>query len=371
MLKPHQTPTFNPVQPPKERRGFTCLIWLIILTIGLLSSSLVVIGAAYVGWSSGLATAQAEDAATVEAAVRRQCELIPRNLEEGNFDLAARRLRDLQLQTPAPACLHALLPLATALAPTATADRQTNQRAPTDLPTRSAPVAEATSTATAAPAVRDAGVGIAYDLDALLAEAQNEFSAGDYAAAIDTLDAIISIDENYQSDLVRRLFLGALTSQAQALYRSGRLSEAIVLTGRAETLGDIESLQYERFIALLYLDAQRLKVTNPAEAVRLFNRIIYEQGLSNYMNGDVIAEMQEALRNYGDAFSFQGEPCRARTQYEAALNLHPSFSRVSRGELTSKLQEAAQACGDQPQLPTTGDIGPVGTVHAPVGERPP
>ena len=217
------------------------------MTIGLLSSSLVVIGAAYVGWTSGVATAGANDAATAEAAVQRQCELIPRNLEEGNFDLAVRRLRDLQIQTPAPACLHALLSLATALAPTATAREETLRPSPTALPTRSAPAAEPAWTATATATDTDAGGSFEYDLDALLAEAQNDFSAGDFAAAIDTLDAIISIDEEYQSDLVRRLFLGALRSQAQALFRSGRLSEAIVLTGRAETLGDIESLQYERF----------------------------------------------------------------------------------------------------------------------------
>ena len=373
LLKRQPSPANNPVQPPRERRGATCLFWLIILTIGLLSSSLVVVGAAYVGWTSGVATAGANEAATAEAAVQRQCELIPRNLEEGSFDLAVRRLRDLQLQTPAPACLHALLSLATALAPTATSGRPTYQPAPTALPTRSAPIAQPARSATIAPTARvaDAGASIAYDLEALLAEARSEYSAGNFAAAIDTLDAIISIDEDYQSDLVRRLFLGALTSQAQALFRSGRLSEAIVLTGRAETLGDIESLQYERFIALLYLDAQRLKVTNPAEAVRLFNRIVYEQGLANYMNGDVIAEMQEALRNYGDAFGYQGEPCRARTQYEAALNLHPSYSRVSRGELNSKLQEAAQACPEQPQLATSSDVSPTGAARAPIGERSP
>ena len=89
------------------------------------------------------------------------------------------------------------------------------------------------------------------------------------------------------------------------------------------------------------------------------------------MNGDVIAEMQEALRNYGDAFSYQGEPCRARTQYEAALNLHPSYSRVSRGELNSKSQEAAQACPDQPQLLTTSNEDLAATTRAPIGERSP
>ena len=224
---------------------------------------------------------------------------------------------------------------------------------------------------TAAPVIdvvaNDAGV--VYDLHALLAEARNELSQQNYLDAIDTLDAIISVDEDFQSELVRRLFLEALKFQAQALFRSGKLSQAIVLTGRAETLGSIESLQYERFIALLYLDGQRLKVTNPAEAVRLFNRIVYEQGLANYMNGDVIAEMQEALRNYADAFAFQGEPCRARDQYDAALDLHPTRGLISRGDLTNKRQEAAQACGDQPLSLTTADTNAAVGTPLPIGVR--
>lgn len=343
------------------------------MTVGLLLSTVAVIGASYVGWTSGLATAQANSTGTVEAAVQRQCALIPRDLGEGSFTLAARRLRDLQQRTPAPDCLYELLQLATAMAPTASKINLPTQPSPTALPSTAA---EAITTPTSAPTstIANDHDRFEYDLDALLAEARNELSQRDFPAAIDTLDAIISIDEHFQSELVGSLFLEALKAQAQALFRSGNLSEAIVLTGRAEAHGDIETLQYERFIALLYLDGQSQKATNPAEAVRLFNRIVYEQGLSAYMNGDVIAELQEALKNYGDAFAFQGDYCQAQAQYEAALDLHPARSHISRGELTSKRQQAAQACGDQPLSLTTdassasGTPQPIGVRQAPVGQ---
>lgn len=370
-MKSHQAQTSNYAQPPNKRRGLGCLIWGIPLLVGLCLSAFVVLGAIYVGWSSGVATAQANSTGTAEAALQRQCERVPLDLATGNLGLAETRLKALASETPAPSCLHALIIMATAMAPTATTFALPIRPSPTALPTFAATSTIRATIPTSAPVTDIVGnnAGVVYDLDALLAEARNELSQQNYLDAIDTLDAIISVDEDFQSELVRRLFLEALKFQAQALFRSGKLSQAIVLTGRAETLGSIESLQYERFIALLYLDGQRLKVTNPAEAVRLFNRIVYEQGLANYMNGDVIAEMQEALRNYAVAFAYQGEPCRARDQYDAALGLHPTRGLISRGELTNKRQEAAHACGDQPLSLTTADTDAAVGTPLPIGVR--
>ena len=117
---------------------------------------------------------------------------------------------------------------------------------------------------------------------------------------------------------------------------------------RAENYGDIGELGYERFIAQLYLDAQRLKTINPAESVRLLNRIVYEQGLSGYLNGLVIADLQEAYRNYGDALSGQGDHCAAEGQYTAALDLRPALSKMSLGALAAQRDSAAQACSGAP-----------------------
>ena len=150
------------------------------------------------------------------------------------------------------------------------------------------------------------------------------------------------------------LALRALSAQALLLYRSGKLSEAIVLTDRAEVYGDIGELNYERYVAEQYLTGQRYKTTNPALAVLRFNEIYYQHN-SNYMNGQVVGELQDALRYYGDALAFQGDACQARDQYAAALELYPTYSQVSRGELTTRQQQAALDCGAQP--PTLGQNG--------------
>ena len=146
-----------------------------------------------------------------------------------------------------------------------------------------------------------------YDLDALLDEAQIDTGRQNYRRAIDTLDAIIAIDGEFQSERVNSMYFEALTAQAQTLYRTGKLSEAIVVTGRAEAHGDIGQLNYERSIARSYLDGQRLKVINPGESVRLFSNIVYTFEHGDYMNGQILAELQEAHYNYGDAFAFQGD----------------------------------------------------------------
>jgi hypothetical protein len=100
------------------------------------------------------------------------------------------------------------------------------------------------------------------------------------------------------------------------------------------------------------LDAQRLKITNPSQSVYLFSRIAYEQGLTNYLNGQVMTELQEAYTNYADFLSDTGDYCGARDQYTAALQLQPTVTNISRGDVTAKRDSAASAC--------TGGVVPTG-----------
>ena len=208
-----------------------------------------------------------------------------------------------------------------------------------------------------------------YDLDALLAEARDDLGLGSYTAAIDTLDAIISLDDEFQRELVRKLILDALTAQALTLYRRFDLAEAIVLTDRAEAYGNIDDLQFERAIALLYLDGVRYKLSNPGLAVRSFSDIVYTYSNPNYKNGAVMGELQEALGNYADALALQGDHCLAQEQYAAALSLQPPITRVNRGQLQAKRDQAALACQEAVQAGTgIAPIEPAGT-PATVGVR--
>ena len=329
-----------------------------MLCLGL--AALVVIGAAYAGWKSGAGIARENATSTAAADVVQQCDRLRLDVERGNSQLSQARIEYLQLQTPAPPCLNDLLPAATALSrqsiPSAAIEPTSTWRAIAT--SADSPVIRATYVATVSSAIE-------YDLDALLSEAQRDIGLQDYRSAIDTLDAIIGIDVNYQRDHVSSLFFAALTAQAEILFRTGKLSEAIVMTARAESLGDVGGLNYERHVAETYLKGLRLKVANPGESVRLFNIVVYQLGHGDYGNGQVLTELQEALRNYGDAYAIQGDLCLARDQYEAALNLNPTRSNILRGTVTAKRDNALAACPIAP----TNQAGPAAasTSEQPVG----
>ena len=349
MQAPGDSGTPNPhfPQPPqrpgyrksRQKRGPGCLIWGLLGILCIFLALAMVAGAAVIGWNAGLDIARSQATQTIAADLQQQCAHTASDIASGRSALVRTRLEYLQTRQPDLPCLNALIPRATALhqQPLPTA-------APPPQPAATFP-APAMPTAAPAPAQVITG-GAAYDLPALLAEAQADLNRADYQAAIDTLDALTGIDANFQPDLVSSLHFQALTSQATLLFRNGKLSEGILMTRRAEAFGDIRGLDlsYERLIAGLYLNAQRYKMTQPGEAVRLFSRIVYENGLEHYQGGQVIAELQEAHSNYGDALMGQGDPCAAKDQYVAALNLRPTEGSISLASLSTLRNSADEAC---------------------------
>ncbi|MDE2747613.1 MAG: hypothetical protein OXI34_01480 [Chloroflexota bacterium] len=368
-MKSQGAPIVNYAKPRRGRRGLACLFWGAFALVCLLAAGAVVLGAVYAGWNTGLATARAQASITAEAYAREQCERIPLDLAAGGLQLAQKRFDELLKQERPPPCLFNL-------APTATAAFLLSAASPSPPPaTPLPPTATALSpTATPRPVSRsEPPRGSDYDLNALLEEARIAQSLGDYTAAIDTLAAIISIDGDFERETARRMLLEALTAQALALYRSGRLSEAIVMTDRAEEYGSIDDLSYERYIALLYLDGQRAKVSNPAEAVRSFSRLVHEFGLRDYVNGSVLTDLQEAHRNYALALALQGEHCPAQAQFQAALDLQPAYSRVNPVDLAARRDQSARACqGDRQDAGATAagveSVGVSAATPAPVGQ---
>ncbi len=348
------------VDPDDNMSGPGCIVWGIVGMFSVLLAGVLVIISMFAGWNSGVTVARANATATISSDIQEQCTRMQTDIAEGRPGLLQRRIEVLQEFTPAPDCLAVMIPTATALyiqsLPTET-PIPTETATPTITPSPDATDIVDVATATLEVLVTEASSSLfEYDLDALLAEAETQLADQNYQDAIDTLDAIIAIDENFQPAIVKPLYFNALTSEATRLFHSGKLAEGIVITGRAEELGDVQGLNYERFIAQLYLDAVRLKITNPAESVRLFSRIAYEQGLVNYLNGQVMTELQEAFANYGNSLSEQGEFCSARDQYNAALNLQPIVSNILRGDVTAKRDSAGQACtGGAP----AGDSTPV------------
>lgn len=372
-MKSQNVKIVNYAAPRRRRRGIACLLWGFGAGACLLVAGLIVSGAVYAGWNTGLATARAESTAAVQVYARQQCDRIPSDLLGGNLRLAQSRLEHLAKLQQTPACLPRMASTATVVfllsapSPTPPATVTSTPARPTAPPATTVPTRAPTAAATAP----SGDITAAFDLPALLAEAQDALRQRDYSAAIDTLDAISSIDGDFQGESVRRLMMEALTAQALALYRSGRLSEAIVLTDRAEELGNIDELYHERYIALLYLAGQRFKTANPAEAVRNFSSLYYEFGLRDYVNGPIATDLQEAHRNYAMALALQGDHCPAQAQFEAALQLNPAFSRVNLADLTARLNQSIEACRlQQGEAASSAGAAPPATKQAiaPVGQ---
>lgn len=348
-IPPRQPPSrVGYAKPNRGGRWNGCLVWGAVGIIGIFLAGMLVAGSVFAGWNSGIALARDNATATVAADLQQQCGRMRTDMAAGNIRLVQRRIEFLQTHTPA--CLIELVPTATAL-------YLASLPSATPPPTRTAAASAARPEAT--PAAGDSRA-YDYDVDALLAEAEADMRSQDYQTAIDTLDAIIAIDEDFQRTRVGALYFETLTAQALLLFRSGKLAEGIVMTARAEAYGDIQGLDlnYERTIAELYLDAQRLKITNPAESARLFSHIVYEQGLSSYLNGLVITDLQEAHRNYGDALSQRGDYCQAQAQYTAALDLFASPSRIHRANATAQRNQAAQACSGAPTTQPLAAVSP-------------
>jgi tetratricopeptide (TPR) repeat protein len=353
------------IQPEDEEPDNSpgCIVWGLVGVFMVLLGFATVFMAIVAGWNDGLRVAVGNATATKNSDISTQCERIPSDLVAGNVGLANQRLQSLLQLTPSVPCIATVAPQLTAYAITLTP-----QITPTTmLPTATAP-AEVTAVVTPAPTSSSG-----YDLDALLFEAQNYLTSGDNTAAIDTLDAINAIDPTFQKVQVDQLLFTALTREASRLYLGGtNRAQAIILTTRAEQYGDIGELNYERFIAEIYLQAEANKNVNYPRAIQAYSRIVYEQGLPNY--GNAQQALYDQYVKYADALLLGGDPCNAQTQYNNALDISSSSAVATQRDVAATQCSSGVIVGtpdpNQPAPTTDPNSGAVGTGTAPIGVRP-
>jgi hypothetical protein len=334
-----------PVEPPlegdEEQGGPGCLLWSLMGLIALGCALVIVLLAGAAGWTSGQRTAQANATATQNADVQIQLARIPVDVASGNQFLLSRRLEFLATLTPGVPGVTRLIQTATALA---VKSQPTRTSVPTATPTATALAPTAESTETPVSATTQAG----YDLNALLQQAQSAFDSRDWGQAMDTLDAIISIDANFQTDTVRGLMLQSLESQARADYNSGKLAEAIALTNRAGEFGlpQNSDLWYEQYAAGLYLDATRTIGTDYPSAIQALHRVV-DLGPGRYYDKAKQLLFQQYVA-YGDAWVAQTEYCPAAVQYDSALSLFASSA------VNAKRDNANTLCSQATPVPGPG-----------------
>jgi tetratricopeptide (TPR) repeat protein len=353
-----------------EGSGPGCVVWGLVGVFMLAGSLFVVLMAGLAGWNDGYRVAIGNATATSAQEILTQCNLIPNDLAQNAFGLAQVRVNSLMQSPQGAECVATLAPQMTAvyssamqtLTPAATATAE-----PTATP---ALVVDASPSPDAPPAPTSSS---GFDLGGLLAEAQADVNAGEFLRAIDTLDAISAVDPTFQKSQVDQLLFRALTSEATRQFRGGgNLAQAIALTSRAEAYGDVGELNYERFIAELWLQAQAYSGVNYPRAIQLLNRIVFEQRLPNYRNA------QQQLVNqyiaYGDALALGGDPCNAVQQFDQAVRISNSQTA------NTKRANAQAACTALQTAPTLDPFAPTpdpaasggssGSGTAPIGQRP-
>lgn len=357
---PHAQPpvTLEPYEEEPASGGPGCGIWAIIGVVILGFAVVIIALAAIAGWTSGQRVAQMNATATQGAAISEQLSRIPGDVASGNTYVLNARLQYLLTITPSVPGLNDFVQTATAVylnsqptqtaTPTITATPSATQSAPLELP-------EATSSVGSS--------GGSMDMAALLQEAQQAVSLNEWDRAIETLDVVLAANSSYETATVRGLMSQALTSKALQLYRSGGvgdLAEANVLTDRAEQFGGIGELEYERYIATLYLDALNTIGANYPAAIQALGKIYRE---TPYYR-DVAQLLFDQYVAYGDAWVAQGEYCPAIGHYQAALTV------LSSSGVSAKLSNAETMCSQATPLPgpdTTLTPGAAQTI-APVGQ---
>jgi tetratricopeptide (TPR) repeat protein len=361
-VDPYEGPLLDPDEESFEDEGHGVGCGISVLLLGIIGVfALVIVGlSATAGWTSGQRLASVNATATSVTDLKHQIDLVSADIAAANYERADIRLRYLATQAPNLSSLPQLMQTGTALYVTR---QPTTTPTPTETPTETAtspgPTAEPTAEAT--PTLADP-----FDLGGRLQRAQSAVSLAQWNDAIDDLDVILSIDPNYETATVRSLMSRALNAQALALFRSGDLGEAIFLTDRAEEFGELaDGLEFERYVAQLYLNAQsRVGTSDYTGVITPLAEI--RRVAPNYRNTEINQLLFQNYVNYADALMF-GSPCAAVQQYTNALQL------FSDGLVSNKRATAQNYCEfgtPTPEgfVPTPDPANPGGGGTAPIGQ---
>ncbi len=355
-LQPTIHPEDDDAPPP---RG-SCLLNGLIVTV-MLGIALAIVGlSAAAGWTAGQREANSNATATRSSEINEQLQHIPADIADGNFSMLDIRIRWLATQTPGVAGITELMATGTAVFLTA---QPTPTLAATPTP-EAAESVESTSEATEQLALSpDASGG--YDLAQILSQAESAIASSQWQDAIDLLDVVIGIDENYERNRVRTLMSQALNSYARALYNSMQPAAANLVVSRARLFGPLaDGIEYENMAAELYLTARAAAGTGSPAAMNAVQQLL------NLGPGRYYEEAQNLLYtfyvNSGDAYLAQGNSCSAVGQYQNAIGIFAS------GVANGKLNVAEAACANatptpDPNLviPSDGQVAPVGEVAPP------
>jgi type II secretory pathway pseudopilin PulG len=348
------------VDPPGESRGRGCLLALGVFAILGVVGVAVVLLSALAGWTSGQRQASVNATATQSAAIQQQLARIGDDVASGNTVLVEERLRFLATLTPGVPGVPELAMTATALV----SGRATPTPEPLPLTPTNAPL---TPNATATPGVNasdgssttpgatttPAAGGLAFDLNALMTEAQNLIATSQWEEALATLDVIAAADSTFQASLVRQLTTQALTAYAMQLYNARQPAAANIIATRLESYAALPGdIAYERMAAQMYLNARAAAGVNFPVAIQAL-RGLMDLGAGGRYYAEAQQLLYEQYVAYGDAFTFENRWCEAAQQYQRATQV------LSSGVANGKYSAANTNCLS---VPTVDPLAPQSTL---------
>lgn len=347
----------------EERLGPGCMVYGFIGAVILLVSIAIVLLAAAAGWTTGQRVSRANATATQNAEIQIQVDRIQEDIANGDTFWLGSRINYLETLGAPQVAEFAL---------TATSVYLTQQPTVTPTSTEEIP-ATATQAAvevTATEIVEVPTVDPDADLNTQLANrletARTYIAVSRWKDAIDELDILISLNDQYETATVRNLMSQSLNAYAKSLYASGELAEAVLYTDWAEEYGPLaEGLSVEREVANNFLSAKALVGTGNYALTLEYLRAAQALASPFYMNGEIQTLLKQEYTAYGDAL-LMTQPCFAASQYNNALAISAG------GTAAAKLPIAQDYCDNGTPTPegfvptTEGTEGQ--STPAPIGQ---
>jgi hypothetical protein len=337
-------------------RGPGCGMFGLIGALVSVIAILIVALAGAAGWTAGQREANLNATTTQNAAVNEQMAQIPGDVAAGNTTLLNARLNYIATNAPHAPGFAEVIQTATALA---------IQLQPTVTPALSPTAATTTEAEATAEVVFTPSGDSSSDLAGMLQQAQTSASSGQYADAIDWLEAVYASDPSYEAATVRQLLTDTMNNYALQLYNSSEtVARANTIVSRMEALGIPlrEGLSYERYLAEQFLSAQAAAAAGDPRAPAALQEIInLGPGLRYY--DAARSELYDYYVRDGDFVAndpAQGY-CPAVQRYQNAVDLGLS------GAASGKLSNASAMCAQATPTPDPLLGATPGQPIAPIG----
>lgn len=304
----------QPIKPAKKPSR-----WKSIL-IGILGFILLIGLGGYGGYNSGIGDRQAAEDSVINAQLTEQYTFALRDIELGNFETAAQRLKYVIQNDPSfPGAKEKLTEvMVLSVIPTTT------------------PVPTATSTPDYS------GAESAYQ------RAQQLIAAQDWVNAIAALDIIRKLDPSYKTAQVDGMYYFALRNYGhQLITQQSNLEGGIYYLTLAERFGPLDNTSVQlREGARMYITGASFWELDWQQAYNYFSQL----GFPNLSDGTMTGtqRLQISAMRYADQLFDEQSYCKAHAQYEIAAGLGQLDNRASKN-----MADAFQLCYPPTEIPPT------------------